>query len=112
MAAVILIGVIPVNAVQIVAVFLRQIEHVAVGIVAAISGERTLRWTFDDTGVWMRRFHAILDRFDGIHDHAEMVEATHIPIAMGQKIETHRAIAGGSAKHELAARVFRSLQAE
>ena len=111
-AAVIFIGVILVDAVQVLRVFLRKIENIAVGIVAAIGGEGTPRRTFDDVGTRVRRFHAVLGPLDAIDDHTEMVEPAHIAVAVGQKIKADPAIARGATEYKLSPVVFGCLQTE
>jgi hypothetical protein len=74
-------------------VLLRNVEHVAVGIVGGDARERSVGGALQPLHARIARAHAIEDRFHVLDLDAEMIEAGGAASAAGIDIEPHIAVA-------------------
>ena len=74
---------------------LREIEDIAVGIVAAVGGVGPCRGPLHDRRVLVLALHALQHGFDVVDQHAEMIDSLHVAVASRNEVQTHIAVADG-----------------
>ena len=74
---------------------LREIEDIAVGIVAAVGGEGARGGPLHDRRVPVLALHALQHGLDVVDEHAEMIDAPDVPVASRNEVQADVAVADG-----------------
>src|SRR5258706_11539691 len=91
-----------------VVLLLREIEDVAVGIMAAIGGEGARRRALHDVGFSVLLLHALQYGFDIVPHHSQMVDAAYITVATRDDLHADIAIGVDRRIDDAEAGIFQS----